>query len=109
MNDFSGWTSVECPDPDTDPSCPFNSTTYNCAVCCMMDTLYNITSWIFGIIAVLSMVMIFYGAYNIMTAAGNASQLNAGRNYILYAMIGMALALLARSIPNIVQAMLNIY
>jgi hypothetical protein len=105
QHDFSGWTKVNCPAPGF---CDFSDTTNNCPVCCVMDTVYNVTDWIFLAVVAISGIMVVFGAYKIVTAGGNAENVNVGRSFIMYAMIGLAVALLAKSIPAIVQAVLNI-
>ena len=102
-NDFSGWTKIRCPGPGV---CLFTDQTKDCPVCCVMDTLYSVTNWIF--VAVLSLVVIFVliGAFYILTAAGTPEKMNTGRSYIIWAIVGAVVAALAKSIPAIVKAIL---
>jgi hypothetical protein len=44
------------------------------------------------------------GALNIITAGGSPEKVTTGRNYIMYAVIGLIVALLAWELPNIVKA-----
>ena len=53
-----------------------------------------------GMIAVL---VIIYGAYQILFAAGDPTQFKAGRQTIIYAVIGFALVLLAGVITDIIR------
>lgn len=76
-------------------------------MCCMVNTIYAITDWIFYILMALVGIMIVIGAFNIITAAGAPEKVSAGRNYILYAVIGMVVAFFARAIPTIVQALIG--
>jgi hypothetical protein len=107
-NNFESWNSVNCPDPAVTPDCDFDNTTYDCVICCTMDKVYNITNWIFAILAIFSTFLIILGGYNIMTAVGNAQQINKGRNYILFSLIGLFLTLVARIVPSIIKVILNI-
>jgi hypothetical protein len=51
--------------------------------------------------------MIVIGAFNIITAGGSPEKVTAGRNYILYALIGMVVAFFAKAIPAIVSALIR--
>ena len=77
------------------------------AMCCMVDSVYTVTDWIFMILMVIVGLMIAIGAFTIMTAAGAPEKVTAGRNYILYAVIGMIVAFFARAIPYIVKMVIG--
>ncbi|MCL5433018.1 MAG: pilin [Patescibacteria group bacterium] len=46
-----------------------------------------------GLIGGVSLLFIIYGGYLIMTSRGNPSQLNEGKSFIFYAIIGLVLAI----------------
>lgn len=54
-----------------------------------VKTIYSIGVGLIGGVAVL---FIMYGGYLVSTSQGNPSQLNKGRSYITYAIIGLVLA-----------------
>ena len=72
-------------------------------MCCLMNTLYNITDWIFVILVALVAIFVIMGAFTILTGAGAPEKITSGRNYILYAAIGLLVAFLAKAIPGIVK------
>lgn len=72
-------------------------------MCCLLNTLYNISDWIFVILVALSGIFVIIGAFTLMTAAGDPSKVTSGRNYILYAAIGLIVGFLAKVIPNLVK------
>jgi len=76
-------------------------------LCCMVDAIYTATDWIFVIIMVVVGLLILWGALEIVTAAGAPEKVAAGRSKILYALIGLVVALLARAIPAVVEALLG--
>ena len=80
----------------------------NCAICCLFSGLYTIRDWIFSGVMVIATIMVIFGAFTITTAGGDPSKLSTGRNYILYAMVGFAIALLSAAIPNIVKALMGV-
>jgi len=74
-----------------------------CGVCCLLNTLYNITDWIFVILVGLAGVFVIIGAMTLLMSAGDPSKLSSGRSYIMWAAIGLIVGLLARAIPAIVK------
>lgn len=74
-----------------------------CAKCCLLSTIYNITDMIFFVLVAISGIMILLGAFNLLFAAGESEKINKGRNYIIYAAVGLAVGFLARAIPALVS------
>lgn len=96
----------ECP---TEPGqtctitgCATKATSY-WGMFCLLNTLYNITNWIFVILVALAAIFVIIGAMMILWSGGSQERVNNGRNYILYAMIGLLLAFLARAVPGVVK------
>jgi len=96
---------MDCP---ASGDCPFNSDTYDCGMCCLMNAIYTVTDWIFVILIAIVAIMVIAGAFTLVTAAGTPEKVTTGRNYIIYAMIGMVVALLAKAIPAIVRAVMGL-
>jgi len=76
-------------------------------ICCLFNTLYNITDWIFLILVALAGLFVIIGAMTLLTAAGDPGKVASGRNYILYAMIGLLIAFLAKAVPSIVKMIMG--
>ena len=74
---------------------------------CALNSVNIITNWIFIGLVTIAVFLVLIGAYNLMTAAGNTTKVTAGRNYIMYAAIGLLVAFMARVIPSIVLALLG--
>jgi len=72
---------------------------------CLLNSVNKIFNWIFVVIVALVGIMVIIGAFTIITAGGSAENVGKGRNYILFAMIGMVVALLAKVIPAIVRTL----
>lgn len=96
---------INCP---ASGDCPFDSVTYDCGMCCLMNAIYTVTDWIFVILIAIVAIMVLWGAFTILTAAGAPEKVSSGRNYIIYAMVGMVVALLAKAIPAIVRAVMGL-
>lgn len=103
--DGIGGSGLSCPGKGS--VCPFDSTTFDCGVCCLLNSVYTITDWIFIFLMALSALMIIIGAFNFVTSAGDTAKTEKGRNYITYAAIGIAIALFARAIPAIVKLLIG--
>lgn len=72
-------------------------------MCCLLNTISNVTDWIFVILVAVAAVFVILGGVNIVTAGGSPEKVAAGRNYIMYAAVGLLVALLARAVPSIVR------
>ncbi len=96
--------SLSCPGVGTD--CPYDSTTYKCGQCCTLNTIYVITDWIFFILLIVAGIMILIAAFIFVTSSGSPDRATAARNMILYAVIGIIVALLAKAVPAFVQSLI---
>jgi hypothetical protein len=77
------------------------------ATVCLLNVINRVFDWVFVFIFALVGVMIVVGAFNIITAGGEPGKVTTGRNFILYALIGMVVAFFARAIPSIVAALIR--
>jgi len=69
---------------------------------CILNTIYRVADLAFAILIAFSILMILLAAYTFMTAAGTPQKVEQARNYVLYAIVGLVVAFLARAIPSIV-------
>jgi hypothetical protein len=88
-------------------SCNFQ-TNPQCGICCVMNAIFTITDWIFYILVAVVALLVIWGGFTIATAGGAPDKVNAGRNFIMFAMLGFAIALLARAIPAVVRSLLGV-
>ena len=74
---------------------------------CLLDSVYNVTDWIFY--GLLSLVSVFtvYGGFMIVMAGGDSEKVTAGRNYIIYATVGLVVAFLSKVIPSIAEGIVG--
>jgi len=103
----SSWTDAGFTFPAKGSDCEFTSPTNTCGSCCVLDTIYTVTDWIFIIVIAISAIMIIMGAFNIITAGGTPEKVSTGRSYIIYAIVGLIVALLAKAIPAIARSILG--
>jgi len=102
LNNFTGFNC-----PVVNNNCPYNSTNYTCGPCCVLDTVYTVTDWFFYIVLAFAIIFVVFGAFNIMTAGGSPEKVKVGRDFILYAIIGLLVGLIAKSIPYIARAIIG--
>ena len=73
---------------------------------CVTDAgmVANIFNWFFGSAGVVAFIFIFMGGFSYMTSAGDSAKLQKAKQTILYAVIGLAIVILALAINNFVTA-----
>ena len=77
-------------------------------MCCLLNTIYNVTDWIFVVLAAVAALFVILGGLNIVTAGGSPEKVASGRNYIMYAVIGLVVAILAKAVPSIVKMVVGV-
>lgn len=77
-----------------------------CGLCCLISTIFYVTDWLFTVLIALVVVFVLWGGFELLTAAGKEEKYSAGRNRIIYAAIGLAVALFSRAVPAIVKYMI---
>ena len=102
---------VSCPAHRTQDAC---SADYNClwdatrGVCMnaptdVMGVLTKIGNWLFAILLVVAVIYIILAAFDFVTAGGDPEKVKTARNNVLYAMIGIAVAFLAKGLVVLVR------
>ena len=89
--DLAGGTVEKCP-----------------GICCLLNTVFTITDWLFYILTLVVVLMVIYGGFVILTASGDPEKAGKGRAILTYAIIGLAVALLAKIIPSVVQFIMGV-
>ena len=72
------------------------------AMCCLIDTIANITNWVFYFMLIIAVLLILIGGIIFMTAGGDTEKAGKGKGFITYALIGIAIGLLAKLLPAVV-------
>ncbi len=84
-----------------------NTKTSQIGICCMLNTVYTVTNWIFYIITIIAVLMIIYGGFVYITAAGDPTKATQAKSILTFAVIGLAIALIAKLIPSLVKFILG--
>jgi len=64
----------------------------------MLDALSNIVNWLFTVLLIVAAIFIVIAAYYFVTASGNPETVSKARNFVLYALIGVAVAVASRGL-----------
>ena len=78
-------------------------TATNWGIICMLSTVYTVTNWVFFIMTIVAVLMVVYGGFVYITAAGDPAKAGQGKSILTYAIIGLAIALIAKLIPSLVR------
>jgi hypothetical protein len=65
----------------------------------------TVLSWIFTAAIILSIVMVLIAAFRYMTSAGDATKVKLATNMLIFAAVGVAVAILARTLPILVGSL----
>lgn len=72
-----------------------------------MRTLSNVLNWLFTILIAFAGIMIVIAAFYFVTASGNPETVAKARQFVIYALIGVVVALLARGMIWLVSRMIK--
>jgi Na+-driven multidrug efflux pump len=70
-------------------------------------TLCNIAGWAFTFAMVVGVIMAIMAGYKYMTARGDPNKVSEAHRTLTYAAVGIAVALIAVAVPNIVIGLLG--
>ena len=74
----------------------------------MFDKIETLLSWFVGIFFLVATVFIIIAAYKYLTAKGDPDAVKEAQNRLIYAVIAIVVAILAYSIPRIVESFLGV-
>ena len=77
-------------------------------VLCMLNSISAVTNWLFIILTIIVTLMVIFGAFNLLTSAGDPKKTELGKKTIMYAIIGLAIALIAKIIPSVVKFIVGV-
>lgn len=74
---------------------------------CLINSINAVTDWIFYLMMIFVVVMIVIGGATYMLAAGSPERAGRGKGIIIYGIVGLVIALLARLIPSVVKMIIG--
>lgn len=81
--------------------------TSNTASIDVPGSVLGIVNWLLFAVGVVAVIMLIWGGIKYATSAGDSNKVTAAKNTILYAIIGLAVAVLAFAIVSFVLTTLN--
>ncbi|MBI2642610.1 MAG: hypothetical protein HYW97_02085 [Candidatus Wildermuthbacteria bacterium] len=63
----------------------------------------TITNWVFAVFITISIIYIVLAAFQFVTGGGKPEEVSLARQKLIYAVIGIAIALLARALPIVLR------
>jgi len=102
-----GETSTNCTRPDGKELCPATIVNENWPVACMLNVVYLITDIAFNILVALAILVALGGGYYFIVGQDDPQKISKAKDFILYAILGILVALFAKVIPSIVVRLLG--
>ena len=90
-----------------DPYCRYNNVDNQCGPCCLLNSTFSVSNWIFMGILLLSGLMMFYSAYLFVMTGNNPRNLEKARKIVIFSGVGIGVALFSRAIPYLVKFILG--
>jgi len=69
----------------------------------LIDVIVTIAQWMFGILMALSIVFILYAAFLYIISQGNEERIKTAKTILIYAVVGLVVAVLAGGINMVIQ------
>ncbi|MBI2641969.1 MAG: hypothetical protein HYW96_00110 [Candidatus Wildermuthbacteria bacterium] len=109
-----GWAGAECFDNGTTKRCietpggkglPSDTAVPGTGLA-LLQRIDLITNWVFAVFIAISVIFIVLAAFQFVTGGGKPEEVSAARQKLIYAVIGIAIALLARALPLVLRNIL---
>jgi heme/copper-type cytochrome/quinol oxidase subunit 2 len=71
----------------------------------VVDLITKIGNWMYGILLGLAVIFIIFAAYNFMTSGGSEEKVKEAKNQVLYTLIAVAVAMLAKGFISIIESL----
>ncbi|MBI2644321.1 MAG: hypothetical protein HYW95_02320 [Candidatus Wildermuthbacteria bacterium] len=72
-----------------------------------LQLLRTIANWVFAVLIVVSVFMVLYAAFLFLTSAGSPEKTNQARGILMWAAVGIIVAILAFVFPNIIATFIG--
>jgi threonine/homoserine/homoserine lactone efflux protein len=73
----------------------------------LVGIIRTATSWLFGILLLAAVVFLIYAAFLYLTSGGDEEKTKKAKSYVIYAVIAIAIGLLAQGIIALVYSLLG--
>ncbi len=69
----------------------------------VINLLNTITNWLFAILIALAVIFIIIAAFKYLTAGGDPEKVKSANHSLIYAVVAIAVAIVAKAIPLLVK------
>ena len=76
-------------------------------LCCLVDSIYNVTDWLFYVLMAGIAILFILAGFFFITAGGDTTKITQSKRFVFYGIIGLILALMARIIPSIIKRLVS--
>jgi len=74
---------------------------------CLLGSVGAVSHWVFIALMIVAPLMIILGAYYIVTAGMKPERVTTGKNYIIWATVGILVGLFSNAIPNFISSLIT--
>ena len=75
--------------------------------CCFINAILNVRDWLFTILLIIAAIFIIIAAFYFVTASGNPEQVTKAKHFVLYALIGVAVAAMSMGLINLIKTIVG--
>ncbi len=72
--------------------------------CCLLDSIYTVSDWIFIMSFPLSILIFLVAGYFLLASSGDPQKVKNGKNLLIWGVIGLTIVILSKIIPAIIKA-----
>jgi hypothetical protein len=91
-----------------DSYCVYSNVDNQCGACCILNSSFNLTNWLFIVLMMLSSATAIYGGYLFTLAGQSPAKAEKGKTVLIYAAVGIVISFFSQAIPSLVKVMLGI-
>jgi len=73
----------------------------------IIDALESLVDWLFTILLIVAAIFLVIAAFTFITASGDPEKIGKARNFVLYALIGVAVAVASRGLISLVKQIMG--
>ncbi|MCH7828696.1 hypothetical protein IH982_02385 [Patescibacteria group bacterium] len=73
----------------------------------VLQIIQRVGEWVFAIFLAISIIFLVWGAFEFVTGEGNPEKVSSAKRRLLYAIIGIGLALLANGVDDVLRSILT--
>lgn len=92
---------------DTTPESPETAPTVVESAHELISLIERIGNWVFALLIAVAAVFLIYAGFKWVTAGGNPEEVNKARLMLINALIGVAIALLARGMVQVIRSVIG--